>query len=124
MADRMLKWSLELSEFDIQYERKKDLKAQALVDFVAEMTLPTDPDGSRCWTIFVDGASSATGNGAGIILENEEGTLVEVSLALSFPTFNNQAKYEAFLTGLRLAKDLGVEEVKIFTDSQLVTSQV
>ena len=35
MADRMLKWSLELSEFDIQYERKKALKAQALADFVA-----------------------------------------------------------------------------------------
>jgi hypothetical protein len=34
----MLKWSLELSEFDIQYEGRKALKAQALADFVVEMT--------------------------------------------------------------------------------------
>ena len=61
---------------------------------------------------------------AGIILENEEGTRVEVSLALAFPTSNNQAEYEAFLAGLRLAEDLGAEEVKIFMDSQLVASQV
>ena len=38
MEGRMLKWSLELSEFDIQYESRKALKAQALADFVAEMT--------------------------------------------------------------------------------------
>ncbi|PNX98274.1 gag-pol polyprotein, partial [Trifolium pratense] len=30
----------------------------------------------------------------------------------------------AFLAGLRLAKDVGAREVKIFTDSQLVVSQV
>ena len=38
MACRMLKWSLELSEFAVQYESRKALKAQALADFVAEMT--------------------------------------------------------------------------------------
>ena len=117
MAGIMLKWSLELSEFDIQYEGMKSLKAQALADFVAAMTSSAPQDGARRWTIFVDDASISTGRGKGIILENEEGTLIEVSLALSFPTSNNQAEYEAFLVGLRLARDLGVKEVKIFTDS-------
>ncbi|XP_050876397.1 uncharacterized protein LOC127080113 [Lathyrus oleraceus] len=125
MAGRMLKWSLELSEFDIQYESRKALKAQALADFVAEMThCPTPAESAHKWTIFVDGASSTSGSGAGIILENEEGILIEVSLALAFPTSNNQAEYEAFLAGLRLAEDLGAKEVKISTDSQLVASQV
>ena len=96
----MLKWSLELSEFDIQYERRKAIKAQALADFVAEKTSPADHDGSRCWTIFIDAASSSTGSDACIILENEEGTLIEVSLNLSFPTSNNLVEYEAFLAGL------------------------
>ncbi|MCI95039.1 hypothetical protein A2U01_0116337, partial [Trifolium medium] len=41
------------------------------------------------WTIFVDGASGPTGAGAGIILGNENGILIEVSLALSFKTSNN-----------------------------------
>ncbi|CAJ2651997.1 unnamed protein product [Trifolium pratense] len=125
MAGRMLKWSLELSEFDIRYESRKALKAQVLADFVAEMTSssPTVDEADK-WTIFVDGASSATGAGAGIILENENGLLIEVSLALSFPTSNNQAEYEAFLAGLRLAEDLQAKEIKIYTDSQLVASQV
>ncbi|GAU48525.1 hypothetical protein TSUD_243030 [Trifolium subterraneum] len=125
MAGRMLKWSLDLSEFDIRYESRKALKAQVLADFVAEMTCsPSSTDGANKWTIFVDGASNATGEGAGIILENEEGILIEVSLELSFPTSNNQAEYEAFLAGLRLAEDVGAKEIKIYTDSQLVASQV
>ena len=47
MAGRMLKWSLELSEFDIQYEGWKALKDQALANFVAEMTSPRPPDGAH-----------------------------------------------------------------------------
>ncbi|MCI08173.1 putative gag polyprotein, partial [Trifolium medium] len=88
-------------------------------------THPATPtDGADKWTIFVDGASIPTGAGAGIILENENGILIEVSLALSFPTSNNQAEYKAFLAGLRLAEDVGAKEIKIYTDSQLVASQV
>ncbi|GAU40178.1 hypothetical protein TSUD_292830 [Trifolium subterraneum] len=99
------------------------LKAQVLADFVAEMTTSTTSEKNK-WTIFVDGSSNSQGSGAGIILENGDGVLIEVSLGLSFPTTNNQAKYEAFLAGLRLAEDMGAEEIKIFTDSQLVASQV
>ncbi|PNX97954.1 ribonuclease HI-like protein [Trifolium pratense] len=89
------------------------------------MTSPSPSiDEADKWTIFVDGASSATGAGASIILENEDGILIEESLALSFPTSNNQAEYEAFLAGLRLAENMHAKEVKIYTDSQLVASQV
>ncbi|MCI40984.1 retrotransposon protein putative unclassified, partial [Trifolium medium] len=44
MTGQMLKWSLELAEFEILYESRKSLKAQVLVDFVAEMTTPTTPE--------------------------------------------------------------------------------
>ncbi|GAU10124.1 hypothetical protein TSUD_420000, partial [Trifolium subterraneum] len=98
-------------------------KAQILADFVAEMTTSTTSEKNK-WTIFVDGSSNSQGSGAGIILENGDGVLIEVSLGLSFPTTNNQAEYEAFLAGLRLAEDMGAEEITIFTDSQLVASQV
>ena len=50
----MLKWSLELSELDIQYERKKALKAQVLANFMAEMTSP------RSRMEHVGGQSSST----------------------------------------------------------------
>ncbi|CAJ2676632.1 unnamed protein product [Trifolium pratense] len=123
MTGRMLKWSLELSEFEIFFESRKALKAQVLADFIAEMTTPSTPDRNK-WTIFVDGSSNPQGSGAGIILESGEGVLIEVSLELAFPTTNNQAEYEAFLAGLRLAQDMEAEEIKIFTDSQLVASQI
>ncbi|GAU37759.1 hypothetical protein TSUD_102760 [Trifolium subterraneum] len=87
------------------------------------MTMSTTSEKNK-WTIFVDGSSNSQGSGAGIILENGDGVLIEVSLGLSFPTTNNQAEYEVFLAGLRLAEDMGAEEIKIFTDSQLVASQV
>ncbi|PNX90079.1 gag-pol polyprotein, partial [Trifolium pratense] len=125
MAGRMFKWSLELSEFDIRYESRKSLKALVLADFVAEMmSLSPTTDEADKWTIFVDGALSATGAGAGIILENENGIVIEVSLALSFPTSNNQAEYEVFLAGLRLAEDMQAKERRIYKNSQLVASQV
>ncbi|MCI62043.1 maturase K, partial [Trifolium medium] len=85
MTGRMLKWSLELAEFEINYESRRALKAQVLADFVAEMTNPTTPDKNK-WRIFVDGSSNPQGSGAGIVLENGEEVLIEVSLGLAFPT--------------------------------------
>lgn len=79
---------------------------------------------NNIWTIFVDGASSSLGSGDVIILEKYEGLIMEVSLIISFPTSNNQAKYKAFLAELHLAKDIGAREAKIYIDSQLIVSPV
>jgi ribonuclease HI len=123
VAGRMMKWSLELSEFDIHYESRKALKAKLFVDFLAEMTFPAEESPEE-WIVFVDGSSNSKGSKAGIIIEDNKGIVVEISLALSFLVTNNTAEYEAFLAGLRTAKDMGARKVKIFTDSQLVASQV
>lgn len=91
MVGRMLKWSLELSEFDIKYKVEKSSKAHIMADFIAEMTLPASPaQGTHRWTMFVDGASNSTESGVGIILKNWKGVFTEVSLSLTFPTSNNQ----------------------------------
>jgi len=124
VAGRMRKWSLELSEFDIHYESRKALKAQAFTDFIAEMTFRDEESKNGIWTIFVDGSSNSKGSGAGIIIENSDGIVIELSLRLSFAMMNNTAEYKAFLAGLRVAKDMGAKRVKICTDSQLVASQV
>jgi len=72
------------------------------------MTFPTGEYKGE-WTVFVDGSSNSKGSGAGIIVENGEGTIVEISLGLSFPVTNNTAEYEAFLARLRITKDLGAK---------------
>jgi len=123
VAGRMMKWSLELSEFDIHFESRKALKAQVFANLLAEMTFSAE-ENTEEWTVFVDGSSNSKGSGAEIIIENNEGIIIEISLGLSFPVINNTAEYEAFLAGLRTAQDLGAKKVKIFTDSQLVAFQV
>ncbi|XP_072076515.1 uncharacterized protein [Arachis hypogaea] len=70
------------------------------------------------------GSSNNFGSEAGTILVNKEGTQIEVFLKFEFPTSNNQAKYEALIAGLKLAKEMGATKVVIFSDSQIVTSQI
>ena len=41
-ARRMVQWAIELSQFDIEYHPRTAIKAQALVDFIAEFTLSNE----------------------------------------------------------------------------------
>ena len=38
VAGRMVRWAVELSEFDIQYEPRGSIKGQVYADFVAELS--------------------------------------------------------------------------------------
>jgi len=57
-------------------------------------------------------------------LEGPGEVAVEQSIRFGFDTSNNQAEYEALIAGLRLARDLGVKNLKIQTGSQLVAGQM
>ena len=46
------------------------------------------------------------------------------SFRLGFRASNNETKYEALLAGLRAIMDMGAREVEIYSDSQLLVSQV
>jgi hypothetical protein len=101
----MMSWAIELTQFDISYELQLVIKAQVLADFLTEMTHPGESHPGE-WTIYVDGSSNTKGCGAGVILENTDGLVIEYSLKFEFPTLNNQAEYEACLAGIRKAKEL------------------
>lgn len=72
----------------------------------------------------MDGASSAMGARAKIVIITSEGIWVKHSFRLGFKAFNNEAEYEALLAGLRVVLDLGAWEVKVYLDSRLVVNQV
>ncbi|RDX94110.1 hypothetical protein CR513_23542, partial [Mucuna pruriens] len=55
----------------------------------------------------MDEVSNQMGSGVGIILEGLERVMIEQSLRFEFRASNNQAKYEALLAGVKLAKKLG-----------------
>ena len=115
----MVVWLVELSELDIWYEPRTTIKAQALVDFLAEMVEDREPPELR-WTLHVDGASSSKGSRAAVILEKEREIIVELSIKFDFPISNNQAEYEALIAGLQLTNDIGATLLMIFSDSQIV----
>jgi ribonuclease HI len=71
----------------------------------------------------VDGASNQKGAGAGLVIITPDGTMLEQAITLGFPTSNNEAEYEALLAGLRLARELSVKKLAIYSDSQLITNQ-
>ncbi|XP_072054885.1 uncharacterized protein [Arachis hypogaea] len=118
----MLAWSIELSQFDIKFEPQYTIKAQAMADVIAEMT----PGNStpKSWKLHVDGSSNVTSGGAGVILENQNGVVIEQSVRYKFSVSNNQAEYEALLAGLALAKEVGAKVLEINTDSQVVSFQI
>lgn len=60
----------------------------------------------------------------GIVLISPERITIEKSLKLSFLVTNNEAEYEALLTGIAMVKKLGGKAVEIFSDSRLVVEQI
>lgn len=53
-----------------------------------------------------------------------EGAEIEYAVHLGFGASNNKAEYEALVHGLQLATKNGVEELYLFSDSQLVVQQM
>ena len=130
VSERLMKWAIELSEFDIRYKPKTAIKGQILADFVmefapVELAEPTQSrDDLPIWKLSVDGASNAQGSGAGLILTSPEGIDIEYALRFGFHASNNEAEYEAVIAGLNLAHSLEVDQLEVHSDSQLVVSQI
>jgi ribonuclease HI len=76
------------------------------------------------WVIYFDGSYTLKGAGAGVVLIPPEGDILKYAIQLGFPATNNIAEYEGLVTGLQLAKDLGIRRLLIRGDSQLVAKQV
>ena len=109
---RIAKWGTRLGSFNIQYKPRNVVKGQVLADFVAEFSPKNDLEmvchvENRSWRVFVDGASSAMGAGAGIVIITLEGIRLEHSFRLGFKASNDEAEYEALIVGLKTAFDLG-----------------
>ena len=72
----------------------------------------------------MDGSSTDKGTGAEIALISPEDHKIHYALRFGFKASNNKAKYEAILTGLRLAKKMKIDSIEVSCDSQLVICQV
>ncbi|XP_012834226.1 PREDICTED: uncharacterized protein LOC105955073 [Erythranthe guttata] len=119
-SERIVKWAVELGQYEIRYQPRTSVKGQALVDFIRETTrIPIEKE----WKVYVDGSSTASGAGAGVIIIDPTG--VELEFAIKLPRVsNNEAEYEAVIRGMEIAQELGARVIQVNSDPQLVIHQM
>ncbi|XP_075645416.1 uncharacterized protein LOC142616446 [Castanea sativa] len=76
------------------------------------------------WRIYTDESSNKHAGGAGVVLHTSEGDKIKCMIRLDFSTTNNEAEYEALIVGLDLAIATGAKSMIIYSDSQVMISQV
>ena len=141
-SGRMVKWSIELSEYGLEFRPRKSIKAQALADFMAEcafqnqqreehQSAPVKSNRLKetqrqkdSWSVYVDGSSAQEEAGAGILLIGPDKEEFKYFIKFTFPITNIVAEYEALLASLRIARKIWVGKLKVYADSQLVVQQV
>ena len=127
-AGRLIQWVVELSEFDIRYQPRHAIKAQALADFITEFTPNyndlNEMEDSKKWIVYVDGSSTQHVGGIGVVLQSLEGDKLKHKVHLHYQTTNNEVEYKALLKGLELAKSVEAKSILVLGDSQLIIGQV
>ncbi|XP_075479274.1 uncharacterized protein LOC142520160 [Primulina tabacum] len=102
VSGHMVKWTIELGEYDIEYKPRVAIKAQALSDFLSEMVQPNEEE---VWRVFVDGASSLAGCGVGVVIISPPGEKIKLALRIDSRVTNNEAEYRLSWLGVYEAKD-------------------
>ena len=68
----------------------------------------------------MDGSSNSIGAGAGLIIVNIEGVIVEYALCFKFFVTNNRTEYEALIVELKVAREFKVDQLQVYSNFQLV----
>jgi ribonuclease HI len=76
------------------------------------------------WNLFFDGSLQKQGAGAGVLLLTPTGEQFKYMVHLDFKETNNIAEYETPIFRLSIALSLGVRQLLVKGDSQLVMKQV
>ena len=96
-----------------------------ITDFIAEFTYPYEEEDPpiETWTVQTDGFATKKVGGVGVVPISLEKEKLKYAAKLQFPATNNEAEYEALLTGLSLVKALGARNLIIQAYSQLIIRQ-
>ena len=131
---------LQLSEFEIIAITPTVVRGQAITDLLSNFPgedgwdITDDIPGElpivalmeaagAIWTLHFDGSSTISEGGAEIVLSKSTGETVGISFELDFPCTNNMAEYEAYLTNLAVAREMGIKHLRVIEDSNMVVCQ-
>uniref|UniRef100_A0A2N9FRS5 Uncharacterized protein n=1 Tax=Fagus sylvatica TaxID=28930 RepID=A0A2N9FRS5_FAGSY len=140
LSGRLAQWLLQLSQYEITTETPTAIKSQAIADLLAQF--PGEDSSSishevpgeigealladladSTWTLKFDGSSTSSSSGAGIVLTREDGETIAKSFKLDFSCSNNASEYEAYITGLVIAHEMGIKHLRVIGDSNLIICQ-
>ncbi|XP_026451395.1 uncharacterized protein LOC113351667 [Papaver somniferum] len=142
---RIAKWNTHLDQFNIIHEIQHSQKSQVLEDFLADLPLDNheevrgilevnegkypvdilDPSNQRRWEVFVDVPKNTEGAGISIVITTPTGERIVHALRLEFKgNTNNIVEYEVVVHALRLIIEMGITDVRLTSDSQLVIRQI
>ena len=138
LSGRLAKWAMILKQHDLVYVPQKAVKGQALADFLADHPIPDEwelnddlpgedvlfVDILPPWEMYFDGASRSDGAGAGVVFISPERHVLTYSFVLTQLCSNNTAEYQALILGLQMAIEMGIKDLDIYGDSQLVIKQL
>ncbi|XP_057766647.1 uncharacterized protein LOC130987060 [Salvia miltiorrhiza] len=116
----MVKWAVELGEYDVEYEPRMAIKAQALADFIQETTRRPVQE---FWIAFVDGSVTKEGCGIGVYIVSPSSEVYQFDIKFTCKLSNNEAEYETVVRGAHILSELRDECVIIRTDSQLISQE-
>ncbi|XP_075104868.1 uncharacterized protein LOC142178948 [Nicotiana tabacum] len=120
LSGSLERWSILFNQYEITYTRQKDVKEQALANFLSDHPLPAEwelsdkfPDEDILfieefppWKIFFDGSAHRNGAGAGETCSN------------------NAAEYQTLIVGLEMALLMKILQLEIYNDSKLIINQL
>lgn len=70
----------------------------------------------------MDRLNNMHGYGLGIVPISPKDIQLEYSILLNYNTSNNKAGYEALITGLQIVMFLKTEQIKVFSELQIVVN--
>ena len=80
------------------------------------------------WCTYFNGAANQLGYGIGVLLVSPQGDHIPRFVCLTFfdrhPIMNNIVEYEACILGLETALELGIRQIEVFGNSNLVLRQI
>lgn len=102
MLGRMVKWAIELSEYDVEFEPRAAIKAQALADFM-QKTTRSETLREVVWRAYVDGSVTKEGAGARIFIQALGNQEYRFAVRFNFPASNNEAEYKVLIRALHIS---------------------
>ena len=76
------------------------------------------------WTLYFDGSKTKEGVRLGYLLIDPKKKKTLIACRLEFECTNNVVEYEALIQGMKKAIDLGVNDLKVYGDSEIIVKQV